>query len=212
MDEKEILEILKNSVVKGDEKLSTQTAREALENGIDAYNCIKHGLSEGMAVISDMYDKRQVFVPQILRSARAMNMAVDILKPHLKLDDAKASGTLVLGVVEGDIHDIGKNLVRLLCEAAGFEIIDLGKSVPVDKFVEAAKLNKADIVGMSSLMTTSMIGMPNVIQALRDNNLKCKIIIGGGAVSQAYADKIGADGYADDAAKAVKLIEKLMEA
>jgi len=209
MDEHEILEVLKDAVVKGDEKLSTQKAQEAIDNGMDPYKCIKQGLSEGMAVISDLYDKRQVFVPQILRSARAMNMAVDILKPLLKFD-ASTSGTVVLGVVEGDIHDIGKNLVKLLCEAAGFTIIDLGKSVSIDKFVEAAKLNKADIVGMSSLMTTSMIIMPNIIEAFKENNLHCKVIIGGGAVSQSYADKIGADGYADDAAKAVKLIEKLV--
>lgn len=212
MDENEILGILKDAVVKGDEKLSTETAKVAIENEMDAYKCIKGGLSEGMAIISDKYDKREVFVPQILRSARAMNMAVDLLKPYLKAGDAKTSGTVVLGVVQGDIHDIGKNLVKLLCEAAGVKIIDLGKSVSVDKFVETAKESNADIVGMSSLMTTSMIAMPDVIKAVRENLPDCKIIIGGGAVSQGYADKIGADGYADDAAKALKLVESILEA
>lgn len=212
MDENEILGILKDAVVKGDEKLSTETAKVAIENKMDAYKCIKEGLSEGMAVISDKYDKREVFVPQILRSARAMNMAVDLLKPYLKAEDSQTSGTVVLGVVQGDIHDIGKNLVKLLCEAAGVNIIDLGKSVSVEKFVETAKESNADIVGMSSLMTTSMIAMPDVIKAVRESLPDCKIIIGGGAVSQGYADKIGADGYADDAAKALKLVESILEA
>ncbi|MHC1604930.1 MAG: corrinoid protein [Candidatus Methanofastidiosia archaeon] len=211
MEEKEkVFEALKEAVVSGDHELAIKTAKRAIEINIDAYACIMKGLSLGMQVVSDKYEKREVFVPQILRSARAMNMAVEILKPHIEVGSTRTSGKIVLGVVAGDIHDIGKNLVKLLCESAGFEVIDLGKDVPVEKFVQTAKEEATDIVGMSALMTTSMIGMPDVIKSLKEQNVSCKVVIGGGPVSQSYADSIGADGYADDAAKAVKLVEKLL--
>ncbi|RZN45218.1 cobalamin-binding protein [archaeon] len=211
MKKEDVYKKLTDAVVSGDEKLSTATAHDAISMELDAYECIQQGLNKGMQIVSDLYEQRKVFVPQILRSARAMNMAVEILKPHLEVD-SKSSGTVVLGVVEGDIHDIGKNLVKLLCEAAGYTVVDLGKSVTKDAFVASVKDSSPQVVGMSSLMTTSMVGMPDVIAAVREVDGNIKIIIGGGAVSQSYADTIGADGYADDAAKAVKLIGKLVGA
>jgi corrinoid protein of di/trimethylamine methyltransferase len=211
-NKEEVYKTLTDAVVSGDEKLSTATAHDAVSMELDAYECIQLGLSKGMQIVSDLYEQRKVFVPQILRSARAMNMAVDILKPHLEVDSTSEAGTVVLGVVEGDIHDIGKNLVKLLCEAAGYTVYDLGKSVSKDTFVAKVQEVSPQIVGMSSLMTTSMVGMPDVLSAVKEVDGNVKVIIGGGAVSQSYADTIGADGYADDAAKAVKLIDKLLGA
>ena len=205
MNKEEILVLLKDSVVAGDTDASIEAANAAVENKFDAYECIMDGLSKGMSIVSDKYEKREMFVPQILRSARAMNSAVDILKPYISMDEGKASAKVLIGVVAGDVHDIGKNLVKLLCES------DLGRDVPVETFAEKAKELSPDVIGLSALMTTSMIGMPDIIARLEQDGYKGKVIIGGGAVSENYAGKIGADGYAQDAAKAVKLIRDMTE-
>lgn len=211
MNKEEILVLLKDSVVAGDTDASIEAANAAVENKFDAYECIMDGLSKGMSIVSDKYEKREMFVPQILRSARAMNSAVDILKPYISMDEGKASAKVLIGVVAGDVHDIGKNLVKLLCESAGYQVTDLGRDVPVETFAEKAKELSPDVIGLSALMTTSMIGMPDIIARLEQDGYKGKVIIGGGAVSENYAGKIGADGYAQDAAKAVKLIRDMTE-
>jgi len=144
-------------------------------------------------------------------SAKAFEAVMEILKPHLQTGEQRATGTIVIGVCEGDIHSIGKNIVSTMLQAAGFKIIDLGKDVPVNSFIEAAKENDADIIAISALMTNSMLGMKDVIDAAKSNGISAKIIVGGGPVSAEYAKQIGADGFGDDAKEAVDVALKLME-
>jgi dimethylamine corrinoid protein len=204
-----ILKGLADSVVEGNRERAIDLANKAVKEGIDAYSAIMDGCARGMNIVSERYERREMFVPEILLSARAMNGAVDILKPHLKASRTTIPLKTVLGVVSGDIHDIGKNLVKLLLETAGITVFDLGKDVPYGKFVEKAKEEHVDMIGMSALMTTSMMGMAEVVKLAGKAVPNVKIMIGGAPVTQEYCDKIGADGYADNASKAAKLAEKL---
>jgi corrinoid protein of di/trimethylamine methyltransferase len=212
MSQREILEKLANAVVAGDADACKRVANEALSAGIDPYVAIMEGCSAGMAILSKMYDKGEAYVPDILTSAEAMNGAIAILKPHMKVAKAETKGKIVLGVTEGDIHDIGKNIVKILLDAAGYEIIDLGASVPTKKFIEAIREQKPDIVGLSALMTFTMFGMPEIIEALKDAQLRdtVKVIVGGGPISAMFAEKIGADGYGANGPEAVKLVGKIL--
>ena len=213
MEEQELLDKLKDNVVEGDDKEIRKLSQEALDTGVDPYKALMKGCASGMGVMSVRYDRKEAFVPEILLSARAMYAAFEILKPHIKVEKAAAPGKILLGVVEGDIHDIGKNIVKLLLEVGGFEVIDLGKGVPLKLFVEKTREMNPDIVGMSALMTTSMLGMPEAIELIKDAGLrdKVKIMIGGAPITQEYSDRIGADGYAESGPGAIKLAEKLME-
>ena len=214
MGKKEILDGLKKAVVDGDEAKCKELANEAIKTGVDAYETIMEGCGAGMAVCSDLYDKGEIFVPEILMSAEAMYAAMDILKPHIKVEDAgKSKGKVEIGVIEGDMHDIGKNLVKIMLDAAGFEIIDLGRDVPIDDFVSTAKTEKVDIVAMSTLMTTTMPGMLDVVRGLRDKDIRenVKVLVGGAPVNEDFVSRIEADAYAEDASKAVKVASKLIE-
>ena len=207
MDEekrKDILERLKNGVVEFDEDMVREAAQEALDVGMDALDAIMNGLVAGMEEVGELFDKGEYFVPEVLMCADALYAGLDILKPHVKKEDIKVSGQVVIGVVEGDVHDIGKNLVKMMFEVAGFEVIDLGKDVPLEKFVEESLNTKADIVALSAMMTTTMLGMPKVIEMIREKNPNAKILIGGAPVSKESAEKWGADGWAPDATNAVK--------
>jgi corrinoid protein of di/trimethylamine methyltransferase len=210
MSQKEILEKLTNAVVAGDQDACKKLANEALSAGIDPYVAIMEGCSKGMEILSKMYDKGEAFVPDILTSADAMNDAIEILKPHMKIEMATTKGKIVLGVCEGDIHDIGKNIVKIMLDAAGFQIIDLGASVPTKKFVETVRNEKPDVLGVSALMTFTMMGMPEIIEALKDSQLRdsVKVMVGGGPISAMFAEKIGADAYGATAPEAVKLAIK----
>ena len=212
MEEKELFEKLKFAVVEGKDKEIKELSQHALDNGVDAYRALIEGCAKGMDIVSDKYEKKEMFVPEILLSARAMYTALDMLMPHLKVDESKNTGKVIIGVVEGDIHDIGKNIVTLLLKIAGFEVVDLGKNVPLKNFIEQAKETKANIVAMSALMTTSMMAMPEVINMMKDAGIRdqTKILIGGAPISQKFADQIGADGYAPNAPSAIKAAEKLM--
>jgi len=212
LEEKEIFEKLKNAVVEGKDKEIKELSQLAIDKGIDAYTALVEGCAKGMDVVSDKYEKKEMFVPEILLSARAMYAALDILMPHLKVDKSKSTGKVLIGVVEGDIHDIGKNIVTLLLKVGGFEVVDLGKNVPLKTFVEKAKETKPDIIALSALMTTSMVAMPEVIGMMKDAGIRdqVKILIGGAPISQKYADQIGADGYAPTGPSAIKAAEKLM--
>jgi|Deesub1362A_J573_1020465.scaffolds.fasta_scaffold00263_3 corrinoid protein of di/trimethylamine methyltransferase len=201
---REILEKLKNGVIEFDEDLVREAANEALEVGMDALDAIMNGLVVGMEKVGELFDKGEYFVPEVLMSADALYAGLDILKPHVRKEDIKVSGQVVIGVVEGDVHDIGKNLVKMMFEVAGFEIIDLGKDVPLEKFVEESLNSNADIVALSAMMTTTMLGIPKVIEMIRERNPKAKILIGGAPVSKDAAEKWGADGWAPDATNAVK--------
>ena len=207
MDEekrKNILERLKNGVVEFDEDMVREAAQEALDVGMDALDAIMNGLVAGMEEVGELFDKGEYFVPEVLMCADALYAGLDILKPHVKKEDIKVSGQVVIGVVEGDVHDIGKNLVKMMFEVAGFEVIDLGKDVPLEKFVEESLNANADIVALSAMMTTTMLGMPKVIEMIREKNPNAKILIGGAPVSKESAEKWGADGWAPDATNAVK--------
>jgi corrinoid protein of di/trimethylamine methyltransferase len=210
---KEILSKLAEAVIVGDEKKSKKLAGEALKRNVDPYEAIMGGCAEGMKVVSDKYDKLEYYVPDVLISARAMESAVAVLYPHIKVESTKVAAKVILGVVDGDIHDIGKNLVKILMNAAGFNVIDLGKNVSASTFIEAIKEHEPQIVGMSTLMSPTMITMREIIaefgkQGVRD---KVKVIVGGAPITAAYAEEIGADGYEKDAPKAVKLVEKLLK-
>jgi 5-methyltetrahydrofolate--homocysteine methyltransferase len=162
--------------------------------------------------VGKMFEEGEFFIPEMLIAARAMQAGLAVLKPHLMQADVKATGRVVAGTVKGDLHDIGKNLVCMLLEGAGFEIIDLGTDVVPEKFVEVVKEGKADIVALSALLTTTMPNMKVTIEALKNAGVreKAKVIIGGAPLTQAYADQIGADGYAPDASRAVALAKSLM--
>ena len=212
ISEKEILDSLTNAVVAGDGDACAKFARVVLEMGVNPYKALMEGCARGMEVMSERYDKGEVFVPEILLSADAMNQAIEILKPYVKVDKSKVPGKVVLGVVEGDVHDIGKNIVKILLEVAGYTVIDLGKDVQGIKFVETIIAERPDIVGLSALMTTSMMGMPELMRLFAQSRVRegISVIIGGGPVTKEFAEKIGADGYGTNAPEAVRVCDKIM--
>jgi 5-methyltetrahydrofolate--homocysteine methyltransferase len=206
-----IFEKIAEEVIKGQADTVKDLVQTALSEEISAEDILNNGLVAGMNVVSVKFKNNEFFIPEVLVSARAMNSGLDILKPLLAEANVKARGKVVLGTVKGDLHDIGKNIVGMMLQGAGFEIIDLGADVPKEKFLEFAQKEEADVVGMSALLTTTMIYMKEVIQALKDAGLreKVKVIIGGAPVTQSYADQIEADGYAPDAASAIDLTKSL---
>ncbi|MBI5057130.1 MAG: corrinoid protein [Nitrospirae bacterium] len=201
---KEILEKLKNAVIQYDEDTAKEGAQEALDNELDANDAIFNGLVSGMQEVGKLFEAQEYFVPELLMCADALYAGLDILKPHVKKMDLGVKGSVVIGTVEGDVHDIGKNIVKMMFDVAGFNVYDLGRDVPLDKFVEEQIRTDSDLVCLSAMMTTTMVGMKKVIDNLRAKNPNVKIMIGGAPVSQDIADKWGADGYAKDATNALK--------
>ncbi|MGQ9759983.1 MAG: corrinoid protein [Candidatus Methanomethylicaceae archaeon] len=212
MDKEEVFKNLAKCVVDGDEEGAKKWAEESIKSNIDAYEAIMKGLAEGMRIVSELYEKGEYYVPEVLLSASAMNVAVDILRPHIKVDKTAKPVTVVLGVVEGDIHDIGKNLVKIMLDSAGFRVIDLGKDVPLTEFVKAVKEHGAEVIGMSALMTTTMPSMKKVVELFTNEGYrsKVKIIIGGAPTTMDYAKSIGADGWGKDASEAVGIVRSLI--
>lgn len=211
MAREEILKDLADGVLNMDEELTVKAAHEAIEESLEAYDAISNGLVVGMNKAGDLYEREEYFVPELLICSDAMYAALDILRPHLKKDDVEQKTGCVIGVVEGDTHDIGKNLVKIMLDVAGFEIYDLGRNVPLIDFVEKAKQVDAKLICLSTLMTTTMDGMATIIDMLKEEGIRgrFKVMIGGGPISQAFADRIGADGYADNAATAVKVAKEI---
>jgi corrinoid protein of di/trimethylamine methyltransferase len=210
---KEVLyENLKQSVVDMDEDAAVENAGVVIDEGYDAYDAIENGLSKGMEAVSKLYDDEEYFIPEMLLCSDAMYAGINVLKPHIKTAGQGKKTTIVIGVVEGDTHDIGKNLVKIMLESAGFIIEDLGRDVPPAKFVEKAKEKNAEIIALSALMTTAMNGMKEVIDLLEAEHMRkqVKVIIGGGPVSQAFAAKIGADAYGANAAHAIEIIRTML--
>ncbi len=201
---KEILEKLKNAVIQYDEDTAKSGSKEALDIGMDANDAIFNGLVSGMEEVGRLFESQEYFVPELLMCADALYAGLDILKPHVKQMDLGLRGSVVIGTVEGDVHDIGKNIVKMMFDVAGFTVYDLGRDVPLDKFVEEQMRTDSDLVCLSAMMTTTMVGMKKVIDDLKAKNPKVKIMIGGAPVSQDLADKWGADGYAKDANNALK--------
>jgi corrinoid protein of di/trimethylamine methyltransferase len=201
---KEILKGLHDGVVAFEEDKVAELSQTAIDEGVDAYEAIMDGLAAGMETVGKLFDTQEYFVPEMLMCADALYKGLDVLKPHVKEDKANKRGQVVIGTVEGDVHDIGKNLVKLMFEVAGFTVHDLGRDVKLEKFVEEQLKTDSEIVALSALMTTSMMAMPKVIEMIKKRNPKVKILVGGAPVSGEVADKYGADGYADNAANAVQ--------
>lgn len=203
------LNALSDAIIKGDQKTAVDITKAALEEGI-APATVLDGLIAGMDVIGVRFKANEVYIPEVLIAARAMKMAMEILEPKLAEAGVEPVGKALIGTVQGDLHDIGKNLVAMMLKGAGFEVTDVGVDIAPDVFVEKAKECGAQIVGMSSLLTTTMPAMEKTVAAIKEAGLAVKTMIGGAPVTQDYADKIGADGYAPDAASAVDKAKELL--
>ena len=201
------LQTITETLITGDSKKLQELVQEALTAGIPANDILRKGLIAGMDIVGEKMQSGDMFIPEVLMAARAMSFSVEILKPLLAEGEAASAGKMIIGTVKGDLHDIGKNLVVMMMESAGFEVIDLGVDVEPDMFVKAIKENKPSLVGLSALLTTTMPMMRKSIESIKDSGLRdsLKIIVGGAPVTQAFADEIGADGYAPDAGSAAKL-------
>jgi 5-methyltetrahydrofolate--homocysteine methyltransferase len=208
----EILSTISTAVIEGNLDDMVDLTEDALDEGLDAQEILNQGLMSGMDYVGAEFKAGNMFVPEVLRSARAMQASMDILKPLLAESGVKMMGKILLGTVKGDLHDIGKNLVGMMCEGAGFEVKDLGKDVAPESFVEAVKEFEPDVLGMSALLTTTMRAMEHTIKALEEAGVrdKVKVMIGGAPVTQSFADQIGADGYASNAASAAEMAKKLV--
>jgi 5-methyltetrahydrofolate--homocysteine methyltransferase len=204
------LNALADAVIKGDQNVAMEITKSAIEEGTAAKDILDKGLIAGMEVVGTKFKNNEVYIPEVLISARAMKMAMELLEPELAKAGVEPVGKFIIGTVQGDLHDIGKNLVAMMLKGAGFEVIDLGVDVLPEKFVEQAKSANVHLIGMSALLTTTMPGIEKTVQALKESGLSAKIMIGGAPVTQDYADKIGADGYAADAASAVDIAKGLV--
>lgn len=207
----EILKNLSDGVVEYQEDLVKEYACIAAEESLDAYDAVMNGLAAGMEIVGDLYDRQEYFVPEMLMCADALYAGLDILKPHLKKDDpSEVRGQVVIGTVQGDVHDIGKNLIKLMFEVGGFTVHDLGRDVPLEKFSEEQLRTDSEIVALSAMMSTTMMGMKRVIQMIREKNPKVAIMVGGAPVTREVAKLFGADGYAASAGNAVQEAIKMI--
>jgi 5-methyltetrahydrofolate--homocysteine methyltransferase len=204
------LKALSDAIIKGDQNKSVEITKQALAEGTAAKSVLDDGLIAGMDVVGARFKKNEVYIPEVLIAARAMKMAMEVLEPELVKAGVEPIGKFAIGTVQGDLHDIGKNLVAMMLKGAGFEVVDLGVDVEPEKFVEQAKAKGIQLIGMSALLTTTMPGMEKTVAALKDSGLPVKILVGGAPVTQDYAEKIGADGYAADAASAVDMAKSLV--
>ncbi len=204
-------EMMAEKVIEGDAEGVEELTREALEKDEEPQSIISDGLIGGMNVVGERFKAGDMFVPEVLMSAKAMKSGMEIVNPLLTEGDRDESITVVIGTVEGDLHDIGKNLVSMMLESGGMEVINLGVDLEADEFVRAVKENDADVLGMSALLTTTMTEMQNVIEVLEEEGLRdsLDVIVGGAPVTQEFADDIGADGWAPDAASAKDLVQEL---
>ena len=202
------LKAIAENLIKGKAPEVKRLVEQALKDGVAPGKILDEGLIAGMSVVGDKFKKNEFYVPEVLIAARAMNQAMEVLAPQLKKAGVKPIGKVAIGTVKGDLHDIGKNLVSMMLRGAGFEVVDLGIDVTPEKFIQAAK-DGCKVIALSALLTTTMPQMKNVIEAVKEAGLKTKVMIGGAPVTQEYADEIGADGYAPDAASAVDLARSL---
>ncbi len=207
-----IIDDIKQAVIDGDAAEVKKLVTLALEQKVSAEEVLKNGMIAGMGEVGRLFEEGEFFVPEMLIAARAMQGGLGILRPALVEQDVKSAGKVVIGTVKGDLHDIGKNLVGMMLEGAGFQIVDLGTDVSPEKFIEAIREHAPDIVGLSALLTTTMPNMGKTIQALNEAGLrqKVKVMIGGAPVTQKYANEIGADGFAPDANQATAEARKLI--
>ena len=211
----EVLEKLKTGVVEYLEEQVKEAAQQGLDDGYNALELIMDGLAAGMEIVGDLYDRHEYFVPEVLMCADALYGGLDILRPHIPPKEGGLNAQVVIGSIQGDVHDIGKNLGKMMFDVAGWEVHDLGRDVPLENFVEEQLKTDAEVVAMSAMMTTTMLGMKKVIQMIKDKNPNVAIMLGGAPVTQDVANLFGADGYAESAGNAVsegiKMIGRLRE-
>ncbi len=208
----DILQTIAKKLYVGEEEEVARLVQQALDEGMTPHEVLKNGLIAGMDEVGRDFKAGDLFVPEVLIAARAMTAGMNVLRPLLSKSDVRGVGTLVIGTVEGDLHDIGKNLVKMMMEGAGFEIVDLGTNVKAADFVAAVRQHQPQIVGMSALLTTTMVNMRTTIEALVEAGLRdtVKVMVGGAPVTEAFAKDIGADAYAPDAATAVETARRLL--
>jgi 5-methyltetrahydrofolate--homocysteine methyltransferase len=210
----DILNELRECMQRGDDAKTAELTQQAIDANMTASQILNEGLLSGMAIIGKKMGAHEIFLPEVLLAARAMSAGVGLLKPLMMAEDVQSAGKVVLGTMKGDMHDIGKNLVGIMLEGAGFEIVDLGTDVPPERFVEAAEKEKASVIGMSALLTTTMTEMKKVVDLLESKGMRgdVKVIVGGAPLSQNFADEIGADAYGYDANVAVGLVKEFVGA
>jgi corrinoid protein of di/trimethylamine methyltransferase len=208
----ELFKKLSDAVLEMNEDEAVNLSKEIISQKIDAYEAVEQGLSDGMDRAGKLFEEEEYFIPELLLCSDAMYAGLDILKPHIKSDTQGEKRKIVIGVVEGDTHDIGKNLVKIVLETSGFDVYDLGRDIPPQQFIDKAQEVGADIIAIGTLMTTTMEGMEKVVSLLEVQNIrqKHKVVIGGAPISQSFADKIGADAYASNAADAVRIAKQLV--
>ena len=208
----EVLQQISESLQRGEDQKVAELTRQAIDAGLAAGQILNDGLLSGMDVVGERFGANEIFLPEVLLSARAMNAGMDLIKPLLIAGDVRSLGKVVIGTVKGDLHDIGKNLVGIMLKGAGFNVIDLGADVASERFVETAEAEGAHVIGLSTLLTTTMSGMKEVVDLIKGKGLESqvKVIVGGAPLSQAIADDIGADGYGYDASSAVTLVKELV--
>ncbi len=208
----ELYEKMAEGLIAADVESVNKLVQEGLDKNLPAKEILDNGLIPGMDIVGQRMKTGELFIPEVLRSARVMQGAIAILKPHLSEEDSSGLGTVVIGTVEGDLHDIGKNLVSMMLQGAGFSVVDLGTNVKPQDFVEAVKSNKANILGMSALLTTTMPKMEETVRALKESGIRdqIKIMVGGAPVTQKFVDDIEADGYGANAASASEVAKELL--
>ena len=214
MTKEEIFDRLSFSIVKADKEMARETAQEVIKGKIDPIEAIEKGLSKGMDIIGERFNKMEAFLPELMMAAHTFDTAMETLEPEIAAQkrEVTKAGTILIGTVKGDVHNIGKNIVTTVLKTGGFDVHDLGVDISPLAFVEAAQKSRADVIALSSLMTTTMLGQREVIEVLKEMGLRDRycVIVGGGPVNQQWADQIGADGYGETAADAVLLARELL--
>lgn len=215
MSIEELLRKMKRAIIEGNKEESQGLAKKALERKMDLNEVVENGFIPGIQKVGDLWEKGEYFLPELITGAECMKAAMEILQPEMEKAQiqTQSQGKIVIGSVEGDIHDIGKNLVASMLSANGFEIIDLGADVKLETFIEKAEAENVEFICLSALLTTTMLGQKKIIELLKERNLsrRFKILVGGAPVNQKWADNIGADGYAENAMAAVKLAKRLIQ-
>lgn len=208
----EILKQIVNGIIQGNIGEVTRLTTEALAKKVDVQKIMDEGFIAGLDIVADKYTTGEIFLPEMLVAGMAVTNGMEILRPMITKSGMRLKGTIVAGTVEGDIHDIGKNIVCMMSEGTGFKVIDIGTDVPAKKFIDAARVNEADIIAMSALLSTTRANMEGIIQKIRASEIghKVKVMVGGAPLTQDFADSIGADGYAPDAGLAVKKAKELL--
>ncbi len=200
---------LKDSIISGDEDKAKKLTGNFLNEGIKPKEILNSGLVAGMDVVGQRFRAYEMYLPEVIMSATAMKSAMELLKPHLSKSEESSMGNIIMATIEGDVHDIGKNLVSMMLEGAGFNVVDLGVDVPVERIIDAAEKEAANVIGISALLTTTMLAMEPAIKMIRKKNSRVKIMVGGSPITKEYADKVGADGFAPDALRAINLAKQL---